>query len=116
MKQQIASRSKAKSLCFSIGIVFFVVSVMFCLPLRADQGPAEWKAGIATAVITPDEPMWMAGYAGRDKPSEGKIHDLYAKVLALQDAQGAIPSTACQRSRFNKAINTWTGFRRQYSN
>jgi len=88
MKQQIASRSKAKSLCFSIGIVFFVVSVMFCLPLRADQGPAEWKAGIATAVITPDEPMWMAGYAGRDKPSEGKIHDLYAKVLALQDAQG----------------------------
>ena len=31
--------------------------------------------------------MWMAGYAGRDKPSQGKVHDLYAKALALEDAQ-----------------------------
>ena len=32
--------------------------------------------------------MWMAGYAARNKPSEGKIHDLWAKALALQDSQG----------------------------
>jgi len=49
---------------------------------------ADWKAGVASVVITPEQPMWMAGYAARDKPSEGKIHDLYAKALALQDAQG----------------------------
>jgi len=30
----------------------------------------------------------MAGYASRLRPSEGKVHDLYARALALQDRQG----------------------------
>jgi hypothetical protein len=29
--------------------------------------------------------MWMAGYAARTKPSEGKVHDLHAKALVLED-------------------------------
>jgi neutral ceramidase len=53
----------------------------------ASQQP-DWKAGVATIVITPAEPMWMAGYAARDKPSEGKINDLHAKALALEDEHG----------------------------
>ncbi len=48
-----------------------------------------WKAGAAKAVITPKEPMWMAGYAGRNKPAEGTAQDLFAKALALDDAAGA---------------------------
>lgn len=48
-----------------------------------------WKAGVAAIVITPEQPMWMAGYASRNKPSEGKFQDLYAKALALEDAGGA---------------------------
>jgi putative membrane-bound dehydrogenase-like protein len=48
----------------------------------------EYKAGVAVKVITPKEPMWMAGYAARNKPAEGKVHELYAKALCLQDAQG----------------------------
>jgi hypothetical protein len=50
---------------------------------------AGWKAGAATVVITPDEPVWMAGYGGRTEPSQGKIHDLYAKALVLEDSLGA---------------------------
>jgi hypothetical protein len=46
------------------------------------------KAGVASTVITPDQPMWMSGYAARTKPSEGKVHDLRAKALALEDSQG----------------------------
>ena len=53
----------------------------------ANEQQASFKAGVASAVITPEHSMWMAGYAGRDKPSQGKVHDLYAKVLALQDAR-----------------------------
>jgi hypothetical protein len=49
-----------------------------------DQPP--FKAGVASKVITPSEPMWMAGYSSRTKPAEGKVHDLYVKVLALEDA------------------------------
>jgi neutral ceramidase len=55
---------------------------------QAAESQPEWKAATASVVVTPEEPMWMAGYAARDKPSEGKIHDLYAKALALEDAQG----------------------------
>lgn len=51
----------------------------------ADPG---YQAGVATAVITPAEPMWMAGYAHRTKPAEGKAHDLHAKALAITDAGG----------------------------
>lgn len=49
---------------------------------------AGWNIGAAKIVITPDEPMWMAGYASRKKPSEGKLHDLYAKALFLKDDLG----------------------------
>lgn len=47
-----------------------------------------WKAGAASVVITPDEPTWMAGYGGRKAPAEGKLTELWAKALALEDAAG----------------------------
>ncbi|HUG92272.1 MAG TPA: neutral/alkaline non-lysosomal ceramidase N-terminal domain-containing protein, partial [Planctomycetaceae bacterium] len=54
-------------------------------PLLAEP---QWKAGTAKTVITPDEPLWMAGYGGRDRPVEGKLHDLWVKVLVLEAAGG----------------------------
>jgi neutral ceramidase len=47
-----------------------------------------WQAGAAKVVITPAQPMWMSGYGARNKPAEGKIHDLWAKALALEDPAG----------------------------
>src|SRR5690606_37980782 len=47
-----------------------------------------WQVGLAKVVITPSESMWMAGYAARKTPSEGKLHDLYAKAAAFKDPQG----------------------------
>ncbi len=47
-----------------------------------------WRAGVARAVITPDEPLWLAGYAARQRPAEGKLHDLWLKALALEAADG----------------------------
>jgi hypothetical protein len=47
-----------------------------------------WKAGIARVMITPEQSMWMAGYALRDHPSEGTMHDLWAKALMLEDESG----------------------------
>jgi len=43
---------------------------------------------VAKVKITPEHDMWMAGYAARDKPSDGKLHDLWAKALALEDENG----------------------------
>ncbi|MGL4555474.1 MAG: neutral/alkaline non-lysosomal ceramidase N-terminal domain-containing protein [Gemmataceae bacterium] len=56
------------------------------LLLAADDKP--WKAGVAVRVITPPATMWMAGYASRKSPAEGKEHDLYAKALAVEDPSG----------------------------
>lgn len=52
--------------------------------------PAElvWRFGTATAEITPKESMWMAGYAARQKPSDGTARPLFAKALALEGADG----------------------------
>jgi hypothetical protein len=47
-----------------------------------------WKAGVAKVKITPEQPMWMAGYAARDKPAEGKMTELWAKALAIEDPAG----------------------------
>ena len=48
----------------------------------------QWKVGAASAKITPEKPMWMAGYAGRTKPSEGVEQDLFAKALVIEDLSG----------------------------
>ncbi|REJ91259.1 MAG: hypothetical protein DWQ29_05750 [Planctomycetota bacterium] len=47
-----------------------------------------WKAGSSTVNITPEGPMWMAGYAARNKPSESVLQELFAKVLVIEDAGG----------------------------
>lgn len=52
------------------------------------QDFTEWKAGVARVVITPGKSMWLAGYGSRDHPSEGKMHDLWVKALAMEDING----------------------------
>ena len=47
-----------------------------------------WKAGVATVNITPPQLMWMAGYSSRTRPAEGKLTDLWAKALVLEDDAG----------------------------
>ena len=49
---------------------------------------ADYKAGLARLIITPEQPMYMSGYANRTHASEGKIHELWAKALAIEDRKG----------------------------
>jgi putative heme-binding domain-containing protein len=53
----------------------------------APESAAGWKAGMAKVKITPEGPVWMSGYP-RDHPAEGTLQDLWAKALALEDAEG----------------------------
>ena len=61
-----------------------LVFLLFALSLAA----ADYQAGIGRILITPDKPIYMSGYASRDHPSEGVIHDLWAKALAIEDHKG----------------------------
>lgn len=51
------------------------------------QPEAAWKAGVSRAVITPETPVWLAGYGSRRVP-DGKLHDLWMKALALEAPDG----------------------------
>jgi len=53
----------------------------------ARSGDFAWKAGVARAVITPEKAVWLAGYGSKRVP-DGKLHDLWMKALALEDADG----------------------------
>src|ERR1044072_202881 len=66
----------------------FVALCASLLNLPSVDAADSWKAGVAKANITPDQFMWMAGYASRDKPAQGKMTELWAKALALEDATG----------------------------
>ncbi len=76
-------RHPAKLLTF-----LFFVQILFSTPAVVAQKLAGWKAGVAKVVITPEQNMWMAGFASRTHASDGKLHDLWAKALALEDADG----------------------------
>jgi neutral ceramidase len=65
--------------------------LMLALPLvaaEADPAALAWKAGAASVVITPQQPMYMAGYAARKEMAEGTEQELFAKALVIEDFQG----------------------------
>ena len=58
----------------------------FINPVQAQNTAThEWKAGVGKADITPKMAMPMAGFASRTHSSEGTLHPIWAKALALED-------------------------------
>lgn len=75
----------------SIFSVFFLFSLFVLFKANASlnfSGAQDWRAGVARVNITPKQNIWMGGYAFRDRPAEGKVTDLWAKALALEDGNG----------------------------
>jgi hypothetical protein len=64
-----------------------VVALLALVPPCAQAAEPAWRAGVAKAVITPEKPVWLAGYGTR-RPPDGKLHDLWMKALALEDPAG----------------------------
>ncbi len=67
-------------------LALIAVFALTGLPTLAAQ-EFGWKAGVAKTVITPDKPVWLAGYGSKRAP-DGKLHDLWMKALALEDQTG----------------------------
>jgi hypothetical protein len=68
------------------------VTLSFCSILLstfgASAGADEWKAGVASVAITPNEPIHLLGYPNRSKPFESVDADIFAKALAIEDSDG----------------------------
>lgn len=73
----------SRSACLIAGIV------LAGLAARPAAAQSRLKAGVASIVITPREPMWLAGYGNRTRPSEGVLQELHAKALVIEDETGA---------------------------
>lgn len=72
---------------FRQAVRFAVVLIVLTIFAEdSDAAKFAWNTGFAKAKITPAEPMWMSGYAPRF--AREKLHDLWAKVLVLEAADG----------------------------
>lgn len=74
--------------CFAWPICLVLTLSPWTMLLAVDE-TIEWKAGVATVAITPRQPVWMAGYASRVKPSDGVLSELHAKALVIEDKSGS---------------------------
>lgn len=59
------------------------------LVIGAETSAENWNAGAAKIKITPEFPMAMAGYGGRDEPANGQLTELWAKALVIDAGDGA---------------------------
>lgn len=74
-----------------VGALVLIVSVLSvgASPATGETAPeTAWQAGVARVEITPEEPVWLGGYASRARPADGALQPLWAKALALKDASG----------------------------
>jgi len=71
-----------------VGLLIMLGILLPGMAPAAPGKPGSLRAGVARIVITPGLPMWLTGYAGRDNPANGVLHDLWAKALALEESPG----------------------------
>jgi hypothetical protein len=64
------------------------LSLMLGAGAYAAEPGGAWQAGFGRADITPERPVFMSGYASRDKPSDGVAAPIFAKALVLVDVDG----------------------------
>lgn len=70
--------------------LLFLATALFSWASLAVCAEPEWRAGLARVCITPEQPVWLYGYASqaRFQPYEAVLDDIYATALALQSGDG----------------------------
>jgi hypothetical protein len=61
-----------------------LIATVLRFPLGPAWGQSGWKAGAAKVDITPKEPIWLAGYAGRTKASQEIIQHIFVKGAGVR--------------------------------
>jgi neutral ceramidase len=62
-------------------LALLILTVCTLLPAQ------DYRAGVARRDITPNEPIWLSGYASRTKPSDGVATKIHIKALSLDDGK-----------------------------
>ncbi len=82
---KLTAHSKPAENNWRMKIFFIIINVVFLLLAGHSVMAGEIKAGVARISITPLQPMWLSGYAGREEPSNESIHTIWAKALVLEE-------------------------------
>lgn len=61
----------------------------FVLLVGACADEAAWQVGAAKVAITPDRPVWLAGYS-RDSKSDGVHDDIWARAMAIDNGSATV--------------------------
>ncbi len=69
-------------------ITILTLLVTLAVGGSTSAGETSWEAGFSTVKITPTQPVFLAGYASRDKPYANVDADLFVKAIALKDSEG----------------------------
>lgn len=89
----MANPSKLENLKGAHGVAalgrVLALIVLMVWPGMLEHGfSADFRAGAAKAMITPNELGWLGGYGHRNRPAEGAAADLWTRALALEDKLG----------------------------
>jgi neutral ceramidase len=69
-------------------LLLVIVSPHTVCGQATDARDSAWRVGLGRKKITPEDLMWMSGYGARDRPAEGKLTELWAKAMAIEDPSG----------------------------
>lgn len=108
------------------GLVRFVAAQLLLATLLTPAHSAEsnWQVGLAKVRITPEEPVWLYGYADKNRfqPYEGVLDDIYATAMAVQ-SEGSAPAVLIaadlcvlrepEETALSKVITAKTGLTRK---
>ena len=74
------------------GALLAFVGPLSAISVDAKEAIASWQIGLSKVDITPTEPLRMAGYGSRNRPSEGIDSPLHVRCMAIQGDAQAEPS------------------------
>src|SRR5439155_5339884 len=72
--------------CYIAGLLVFQMPFLRAMAATAESSTPE--IGVAVRDITPELPIWLAGYAGRKRPADKVDHPLLVQALALKNSTG----------------------------
>ncbi|MBZ5859348.1 neutral/alkaline non-lysosomal ceramidase N-terminal domain-containing protein [Flavihumibacter profundi] len=67
-------------------MILFLSYYILGMVVVFDASAQAVRAGMAKVDITPELPIWLSGYASREKPAEGIVHALWAKALVIEES------------------------------
>ena len=82
------SRMKAFGFCLSFCLCGLLIMAEARSPFAFATDASPLHIGVAVRDVTPEIPIWLAGYAARKRPADKIDHPLLAQALALKNPSG----------------------------